>query len=81
VVGERGSAERCEIEPHDLPPGRAERSGDPRGRIEFGAMALAVIDREAMTLEFFAAGEDERGGGIQSAGKQDDGATQWNLSR
>ena len=48
----------------------------PRG-LEFDAMPLAVIEAEGMAVVTFAFGNGQRGGGVQSAGYQDDGFHVW----
>lgn len=48
------------------------KHGDTRRRMEFGAMTLAIVERQAMAGKAPFAGEGKHGGGIESAGKQDD---------
>jgi hypothetical protein len=52
--------------------GGAQRSGHTRRRLQFGAMALAVVERQAMAGKALLAGKGQHGGGIEAAGKQDD---------
>ena len=52
---------------------RTERARDVRGGIELGAMALAVVDRQAMARVALLACDRERRRGIEPAGEKDYG--------
>ena len=56
---------------------RAELFGYFGGGFHFNVMALAVIERQAITREAFLAGDGEAGGGIKAAAEQADGGL-WN---
>jgi len=51
----------------------AEGLDHPFGGLQFGAVALAVIERQAITVKTLAAGNGEASGGIESTGKENDG--------
>ena len=51
----------------------AQGLDDPFGCLKFGTMALAVIERQAITVKTLATGNGEASGGIESTGKENDG--------
>ena len=48
-------------------------SGDASRRREFGIVALAVIQAERVAVVTLLAGNGQRGGGVETTGKEDDG--------
>ena len=67
VGGERGATEGAQVYMRDSVLGDAKRLGDALGCFEFDRMALPIVERKGITLEAFASGEGEGGGGIESA--------------
>ena len=51
---------------------RAKRDRHTRRRLKFGAMALSVIERQAMAGKPLLAGQGEHRGGIEAAGEKHD---------
>ena len=76
AIGERRAAELREVDLDDPMLGRTVARCDPLRRGKLGAVALAVVDREAKALEAFAARPRERGRRIEPAGKKNDCALQ-----
>lgn len=54
---------RCSLAP--------QATGDPLGGLQFDAVALAVIEGQAVAGKALATREGETGSGIESAGKED----------
>ena len=71
-IGQRGTTDRTKINAHDLVRFRTQRLRDACGGIQFGAMTLAIVNRQAMTVMADGTGHRQRGGGIQAAGEQHD---------
>jgi hypothetical protein len=53
--------------------GSPERLDHAVGGGQLGAVALAVIEGQAIAFETLAAGNGQTGGGIESTGKENDG--------
>ena len=67
-------AELAQIDVADAMFLRTQGRGYPRRGIQLGGMALAVSDRQGIGFITFRTGNREAGGGIESAGEQDNSA-------
>src|SRR5439155_5797162 len=63
-----------QVDGHDDLPGHAEVGRDPLGGGDFHRVPLAVAEGEGVDFVALGAGDGQRGGGIQAAAEQDDGA-------
>jgi hypothetical protein len=54
-------------------PNRSERLDHAVSSGQFGAMPLAIIERQAIALEALASGNGETSSGIESAGEEYNG--------
>jgi len=66
------SAELREVETENAVLGSAQRLGDPLRGLEFGAVTLTVIERQAVAGKALTAGDGKAGGGIEATGKEND---------
>src|SRR5205085_5263623 len=67
VVGERRSAERCEIDVEDVMPLHSRAVGDSLCRFDLDRVPLSVSEAKGMDGEAFALRDRENGGRIQAA--------------
>ena len=65
VTGERGMAERAQIDLRDTMFRGTQRRGDTARGFQFHAVPLAVVERERVALEAFPARIRQTGGGIE----------------
>lgn len=75
VGGQSGATEEAQVERHGAMLDGAEGGGDATGRFQLDRMALAVSDGEGVAGKAVAASDGESGGGIETAGQQDDGGS------
>ena len=73
-IGERGAAKFAQIDLGDAVFAGAQFGGNAPGGGEFGVVALAVGEREGVTVKAAPARQRKTGGGIQSAREQNHGA-------
>src|SRR5690606_35279072 len=72
--GERRTAKGAQVEGQNEVFACAEGGGDAAGGVEFVAVALAVVDGEAVADQATVAGDGQGHSAVEPAGEQDDGA-------
>jgi hypothetical protein len=72
AVGQRRAAQLAEVELQHAMRGRPQRRRDACRRLQLGAVALAVIERQAVAGKALLARQGKDRGGIEAAGKKDD---------